>query len=350
MTQLLRILSIDGGGIRGILPGQIMVALEQKLQTKSGNANARVADYFDLVAGTSTGGILTCLYLCPDDNNPARPRFSASEAVDLYLKFGGTIFKNDLLNKFKTLDGVSEEKYPAAPMENILKTYFKDIKLSQLLRPCLITSYDISARTTHFFTQHDAVQNPAYDYLLWETARSTSAAPTYFEPALAHSLTGVTYPLVDGGVFANNPAMCAYAEARQQFKRLDGSKNVTAIDMFMVSIGTGSTKKSYPYDKAKKWGELGWVEPIIDILMSGASDTIDFQLKEIFDASDSNENYIRISPEIGGANSEMDDASAKNLQALKDAGTASAKKYDAELERIADFLVKSNTVDAGTVA
>ena len=350
MAQYLRILSIDGGGIRGILPGQIMVALEQKLQTKSGNPDARIADYFDLVAGTSTGGILTCLYLCPDEANSSRPRFSASEAVDLYLKYGGEIFKYDLARKLETMDGVREEKYPSAPIEKILQTYFKDLKLSQLLKPCLITSYNISARSTHFFTQHDAKQDPAYDYLLWEAARSTSAAPTYFEPMLAHSLTGMAYPLVDGGVFANNPAMCAYAEARMQFKREDSSKNVTAMDMFMVSVGTGSTKKSYPYEKAKKWGELGWIEPIIDILMSGASDTIDFQLKQIFDAIDSTENYIRISPEIGAASSEMDDASPKNLQALKAAGTASAQKYDAELERIAGFLVKSSASGNGAQA
>lgn len=341
MADLLRILSIDGGGIRGVLPGQVMIYLEKKIQERSGNPDARVSDYFELFAGTSTGGILTCLYLFPDEKNPSRPKYTASQAVDLYLKNGGEIFREELRHKIISLGGLTEEKYPADSIEKLLKEYFKDVKLNQLLKPCLITSYNINKRSTHFFTQHDACCDEAYNYRVWEVARSTSAAPTYFEPARAHAMNGVSYPLVDGGVFANNPAMCAYAEARQQFKRMDGSKNVTASDMFMLSIGTGSMKRSYEYEKAKGWGALGWIQPVLDIMMSGASDTVDFQLKQIFDAIDSSNNYVRIDPLLGEADTEMDNASDKNLQALKEAGIATTEKYKAELDRVADFLVKS---------
>ena len=83
--KLTKILSIDGGGIRGVIPGQILVRLEEKLKTLDKNPHARIADYFDLIAGTSTGGILTCLYLCPESAKSKRPRFSAQDAVDLYL-------------------------------------------------------------------------------------------------------------------------------------------------------------------------------------------------------------------------------------------------------------------------
>jgi uncharacterized protein len=338
---LLRILSIDGGGIRGVLPGQILVALEEKLQKKSGDTEARIADYFDLFAGTSTGGILTCLYLTPGSGNSLRPAFSAKDAVDIYLKNGGSIFKNDFRHQLYSAGGFTEEKYPSNAIEELLKSYFGDVRLSALLKPCIITSYNIYKRSTHFFTQHDAIQKAGYDYLVRDVARATSAAPTYFEPARVTSLSGVSYPLVDGGVFANNPALCAYAEARQQFKRDDGSKNVTATDMFMVSIGTGSVKKSYDYNKAIGWGSLGWIEPVLDIMMSGASDTVDFQLKQIFDAIDKSANYIRIDPEMGEADTEMDNASEENLKALKEAGIATSEKYEAELEHIADFLVKS---------
>lgn len=79
----MRILSIDGGGIRGILPGLILVCLEEKLKIKSGNPNARLGDFFDLVAGTSTGAILSAAYLCPNDKG--KPKFSAQEAVNFYL-------------------------------------------------------------------------------------------------------------------------------------------------------------------------------------------------------------------------------------------------------------------------
>lgn len=344
MANSFRILSIDGGGIRGILPGQVLVALEKKLQEKSENTNARIADYFDLIAGTSTGGILTCLYLCPDVKNPTRPMFSAQDAVDLYLKYGNNIFKENIRKKLRSLGGLTDEKYSAKILEKLLQIYFKEIKLSQLLRPCIIPSYNIFKRTTHFFTQHDAKENLGYDYFIRDVARATSAAPTYFEPARVHSLSQVSYPLVDGGVFANNPALCAYAEARQKFSRNDKSKNVTAADMYMVSIGTGSTKRSYDYDRAKGWGALGWIQPILDIMMSGASDTVDFQLQQIFDATDNAQNYIRINPEIGEAEPEMDDASVRNLQALKEAGIAAAEKQNDKLEMIANYLVNNKVI------
>ena len=86
-----KILSIDGGGIRGIIPGQILVALEKKLQEKSDNPQARLAEYFDLFAGTSTGGILTCICLCPSEVEPSKARFSAQDAVDLYMNHGEEI-------------------------------------------------------------------------------------------------------------------------------------------------------------------------------------------------------------------------------------------------------------------
>jgi len=127
MAGHFRILSIDGGGIRGILPGQVLVALEKKLQKKSGNPNARIADFFDMIAGTSTGGILTCLYLCPDEKNPARPRFTAQEAVDLYLKYGNDIFRDNIRQKLRSFGGLTDQKYSADSLENLLRKYFKEI-------------------------------------------------------------------------------------------------------------------------------------------------------------------------------------------------------------------------------
>ena len=104
----MRILSIDGGGIRGIIPGQMLVALEKKLAAKSGKPDARIADFFDLVAGTSTGAILAAAYLCPDSNG--RPKFSAQEAVDFYLEDGDEIFDVGFWRSIGTLGGKTDEK------------------------------------------------------------------------------------------------------------------------------------------------------------------------------------------------------------------------------------------------
>lgn len=335
MSDLTRILSIDGGGIRGIIPGQVLVSLEQKLQEYTNNPDAKIADYFDLIAGTSTGGILTCIYLCPDiDKNPARPRFSAEEAVNLYLRKGGKIFNTSLWQKIRSGGGIKDEKYDEKELEDTLISYLDDLKLSQLLKPCLITAYDIESRRAKFFTQHDAKRLEMHDYLVKEVARATSAAPTYFEAERLLSATGVPYPCIDGGVFANNPSLCAYSEVRKKF---DG--NPAAKDMAILSIGTGYVKKSYKYKDAKDWGMVEWIKPLIDIMMSGISETVDYQMTQIYDAVGQPDQYLRINGELHFADPDMDNASKDNLIALKQDGTRIAEEFDSQLDSFIQLLV-----------
>lgn len=331
-----RILSIDGGGIRGIIPGQILVILEDKLKAKTGNDNARIADYFDLISGTSTGGILTCAYLIPDLENPDqmnRPKFNARQVVDLYLKRGGDIFNVPLGHKLRTGGGVVDEMYPASALEKALDEYFGDIRLSGLLKPCLIPSYDIKRRMGHFFTQHDAAKNPGWDYLVKDVARATSAAPTYFECSNIKSLSDVSSPLVDGGVFVNNPTLCAFAEVQCEYK-------TSVSEMVILSLGTGFSKKEYDYNKAKDWGMIQWVKPIIDIMMSGVSEVVDYQLRQIFEGVDASNQYLRINTELPiDVSPDMDDASPENLKSLKELGTYTAQKYNAQLDALVELLV-----------
>ncbi len=331
--KLTRILSLDGGGIRGIIPGQILVKLEEKLKAKTGDEKARIADFFDLIAGTSTGGILACALLCPDPANPARPRFSAQEVVNLYLDRGDEIFSIPFFHKVRTAGGTLDEKYPTDELEKVLKDYFNDLKLSQLLRPCLISSYDITRRQAHFFTSHDALSKEGWDFYVKDVARATSAAPTYFDCADIKSLTDISYPLIDGGVFVNNPAICAYAEVHHKF-------DVTAKQMAILSLGTGYEKKSYDYNQAKDWGMLGWIKPLINIMMSGVSEVVDYQLSEIYQAVKAPGQYLRISTELPiTVNPEMDDASRENLMALKELGTETAQKFDSQLDDFIKYLV-----------
>ena len=346
VSKYTRILSIDGGGIRGILPGQILVDVEKKLKEKSGNPKARIADYVDLIAGTSTGGIITCALLCPDMNAPSCPQYSAEQIVGLYVDNGQTIFNADLFHRIVSLGGVLDEKYESDGIESVLERYFGEVKLSDLLRPCLVTSFDIKRSKGHFFYSHKAKRNEAWDFSVREVARATSAAPTYFEPAFDASVTGVTYPLIDGGVFVNNPALCAYSEARQVFKRRDSDTQVSARDMVILSLGTGYSEQSIDYDKAKDWGAIQWIKPLLSIMMSGVSQTVDFQLRQIFDAASEpdpaiREQYIRIEERLpSDVDPAMDCASDENMRALLAFGTEIAQQHDRELDRVVDYLLE----------
>jgi uncharacterized protein len=335
MSKLIKILSIDGGGIRGIIPGQILIYIENKFKEKTGNPDARIADYFDFFAGTSTGGILTCALLCPGENG--RPLFSAEQVADLYLKHGTDIFSRSTTKKMSSLGGMTDEKYSESELEKALENYFKDIKLSQLLRPCLITSYEIERRYAHFFTQHDAISKPGYDFFIRDVSRATSAAPTYFEAAKIKSTTDVSYTLVDGGVFANNPSLCAFCEANELFKK---DKPVPVDDILLLSLGTGNVKRSYDYDIAKDWGKVGWVRPVLDIMMSGVSETVEFQMGQLFSSMGKPEQYIRINPNLGQASSDLDNASVENINALKEAGIYCAESNYEKLDKIVDRLLE----------
>ncbi len=333
MAKFTRILSIDGGGIRGIVPGQILVYVEKLLKEVSGNDRTRIADYFDLIAGTSTGGILTCVYLCPAPDDPTTPRFSAEEAVELYLERGDEIFDVPMWHKFKSGGGVFDERYPAEGLENVLEDYLGILELKSLIKPCLITAYDIKRRQAHFFTQHDAKDNAGQNFYVRDVARATSAAPTYFECALVKSFSNITYPLIDGGVFANNPSLCAYAEAR-------GFPNSpTAKDMVLLSLGTGQSKVPYYYREAKDWGLAEWAKPVIDIMMSGVSETVDYQLQQMYAAVRKPNHYLRIQPQLRHASPEMDNASMENMAALKELGSYTAEEKKKELAAFAKLLV-----------
>jgi patatin-like phospholipase/acyl hydrolase len=347
MSKKIRILSIDGGGIRGIIPGTILTQLEKVLQKKANDDTRKLGDFFDMIAGTSTGGILACLYLMPD--NEKKALYSAQSALDLYLKKGHLIFDRTLWQKIESFGGVTHEKYSEDPIYTLLTEYFKNEDLSNFIKPSLITAYDITDRKAVFFTSTDARTNDMYNFKVRDVARSTSAAPTYFPPAHIRSLNDQLFTLVDGGMFANNPALCAYAEARktnfsQALNDSDKKDKPTAQDMIIVSLGTGSVKKMYHYKDFDHAGEIKWLQPVIDILMSGNSETVAYQLTQMYLtlSEEFQHNYFRLEPELKEACSEMDIATEENINNLYQAGLTYVHDNINMLEKIAEKIVEND--------
>lgn len=341
MSKKIKILSIDGGGIRGIIPGTILNYIESEIQKRTNNPDSRLADHFDLVAGTSTGGILTCTYLMCDENGQSK--YSAADALNIYLERGGDIFSLSFWRKLWTIFGIRRPKYSVDALESALHDYFGDTMTADLKRPCIITSYDIRDRKAVFFNKVDGVNNPVRNYKVKDVARATSAAPTYFKPARIKSAIDAPLVLVDGGVFANNPTLCAYAEARTlDFGKQDTPGNIafpSAEDMFVLSLGTGTDQEPYYYDKAKNWGMVSWIQPIIDIMMSGNSETVDYQLKQMFKAVKKQGSYHRIQPSLHNAKSQMDDVSPQNLNALHEAGLVYIANNEEKINKVIDQIL-----------
>lgn len=319
-----KILSIDGGGIRGVIPAMLLVAIEERTEKP-------VSSLFDLIAGTSTGGILAAGLAAPKgpDDGPGspEPKFKASDLLELYEERGKDIFKRSFWERFSSFGGLTDEKYPREGIEGVLKTYFGDIQLKDVLTEILVTSYEIEERHPYFFKSAKAKSDPAErNHFLRDVARATSAAPTYFEPAEVHTAGGsgdrIRY-LVDGGVFANNPSLCAYAEAMRLGKPAD--------KVLVVSLGTGVGTRPIDHDKAKDWGIVGWVRPVIDVMMDGVADAVHYQLRQMLPE----ERYYRFNTYLREAVDDMDAANRANINALK-----------REAERILDDKAAGKKLDA----
>ena len=305
----MRILAIDGGGIRGIIPATVLADLERR-------AARPVAELFDLVAGTSTGGILGCGLL-----HPTRLR-SAASLVELYREEGPRIFRLPLGRRIATGFGLLEERYADDGLNAVLERELGDAPLSHARRDLLLTAYDLEERRPYLYKSW---RPAAVRQTLWEAARATSAAPTYFEPLRAiDPQTGRVMSLVDGGVYAVNPSLCALAEVRR--RNLPGTPR-------LVSLGTGQLTRRIRHEEAAGWGRVEWVRPLLDVVFDGVADTVDYQAVHLLDGR-----YDRFQVALEGASDALDDARPENVARLEARARELAASSAAALDRLAQEL------------
>lgn len=350
-----RILSLDGGGIRGIIPAIILEYVENKLIEITGNKHARIADYFDLVAGTSTGGILSCFYLAPNPNQGSdipSSKYKASKALKFYSEKGYHIFNASKRNSWFGLRQLfNATQYNPAFLEGLFVKEFGEMKMKDLLKPCIVTTYDMEQKTSFFFSSRESHYKKR-DFYVRDVLRSTSAAPTYFPPATITNLkTGVKMINIDGGMFANNPSVCAFAESSKSvFPQIEHPQ---ASDMLILSIGTGAGQFVLPnIEKSDRWGVIGWAKSVPGMMMDGNIDSVNYEMKELFGKLDhpNQRNYKRIDVPVDQRNYalNMADASEENIKALKIAGKAALEsaldetEQEYGLDRFIELLIENS--------
>jgi uncharacterized protein len=312
-----KVLCIDGGGIRGLIPALVLAEIERR-------TGRRAAELVDLVAGTSTGGILACGLTRPGPDG--RPRYSAKELAGIYVEEGPSIFRRSLLKRIFSVDGWVDERYEDDGLNAALTRYLGDAALSESLTDVLVTAYDISGRFAFFFRSARARSDPTYDFPLVQVARATGAAPTYFEPAEVTDVAGArTYPLIDGGVYAVNPSLCAYADVA-------AAGRAGELEL-MLSIGTGEHTRSYTFEETRWWGQLEWARPVLDIVFDGIADTTEFEAATLM-----GDRYVRLQTELGAASDDLDDASERNLAALRVEAEQLIAASEPELDRVCAIL------------
>ena len=289
------ILSIDGGGMKGYIPCAVLVELERR-------TGKSCFDLFDMVAGTSIGGILACLI------STGR---SATEALKFFTEDGPVIFGHQQV--FGT-HGIIEPRYAAEPIEKCLKARLGDVTLASCKKPLLVPAFDLVRYAPYFFKS----TRPDTPYLLWQVARATSSAQTYFP---AFELNGMI--LWDGGNAANNPAACAVAEAARAFGRTEPFR--------VLSLCCGAAQSALPPKQLINAGLVKVGVETMGMLFEANDKLPDYVLRQLMPDS-----YFRISPTFTHSLS-IDGADSSALLALQYEAAACIRDSSAILEAFINF-------------
>lgn len=327
MKKVIRILAIDGGGIRGIIPALVLTEIEKR-------SGKPVSQLFDFVSGTSTGSILALGLVKPDkDGNSA---YSAEDIAGLYQSHGKTVFPkippllSFMIKKLQNLCLI-HANYPSSFLQNIFRDIFNDAKMSESLIDVLIPAYDIERRSALLFTNRKARADKCYNLKMCQVAYAANAAPTFFDPIrISISDTTDYYTLLDGGIFANNPSLCALIEARKFYP--------DAEEFIVVSIGTGEPTRKYELERVKKWKLSIWGRHLLNMVGDGISDTVNYQMEQLLPEKDGQKRYYRLQVLLHPNNECIDNASPENIEELKDLAYKLIQDNNEEINRLCAIL------------
>jgi len=270
------ILSLDGGGVRGVFTVQLLIALErhlkEELQGEYNLSDFRLSDTLDMVAGTSIGGILALGLNAPSIEDPNRP-FSLGELEALFDDEGHRIFPKGLWQSARniyTLWGLRRPKYNRNGIDSVLNEYFGDHLITETQTNVFVTTVDTDARKMRRLNSWTMKENKQYQ--IKEAAACTSAAPTIFKTKVVEREEVASLKGADGGIVANNPVELAVAKCRDLFP---GS------DYLIISMGTGKEDKSIPWNLIRFGGAIHWIYPLISSILDITQSINDQNMEEI---------------------------------------------------------------------
>jgi uncharacterized protein len=240
--------------------------------------------------------------------------------VALYEEEGPKIFDRSVWQRIRSAEGLLDEKYDAGALDRALERFLADKRLSESRPDLVVPAYDMSEPGPYFFKSRKAREDASEDFPLSVVARATSAAPTYFEP-----LPVGPRALIDGGVFAVNPAMSAFAEV-MRFQ--------PTAEVLLLSLGTGERTRKRTFADVDDWGLVEWARPILDVVFDGQSDAVHYQLTHALEDG----RYWRMQVELDLASDDLDDSSSGNLKLLRKHAEDLIDRESARLDEIVAAL------------
>ncbi|MBO6212694.1 Patatin-like phospholipase/acyl hydrolase [Algoriella xinjiangensis] len=339
------LLSLDGGGIRGIISCVILKYIEDKLKEQDCE-DAKIGDYVDFIAGTSTGALIASLLLLPSDEHPKKAKHSITDALNIYLGEGKNIFSKTFWTILNNPLAVFKDNFSTVVLESQLELVFKKTELKNLIRPCALVAYDTEHQKPKIFNSIDGI-SPFRNFYIKDVCRASSAAPTYFEPAKIKSFAEQEFSCIDGGVFANNPTFCGFIESQKinfskYFKdalKFDGTAPLQ--EFVTISIGNGSRAKSYKHSELAGISKSKWVDPLVDIFISTGVNMVDMEMKSMYDLLKPKyqHNYYRFNPEIPESSIDLGNVSNANIKTLLDVANDYVAKNKEYLDEVVQKLI-----------
>ncbi len=339
MTEMIKILACDGGGIRGLLTTIILEALEEEI--KAINPEASITSCFDMFAGTSTGSIIACGLA--NGMSPSRIReFYVATGAKIFPNMSGNFWLSSLLRRLQQAR-LSLPLFDPAGLESVLKSetvFPPNLLLGDLQKETLCVSYDTYNRKAVVFKSTDSKSSQVP---VWQVCRASSAAPAAYpgyllsephflrdhqaggraEGDLERQIPREGLPLIDGGILANNPVLCAIAEKVNKLSKQDPlSKDNPLQKLLVASFGTGQSSRRITPNNVRTWGAISWSElprgiPLFQVCADGSADSIDYIAASLL-----RENYQRYQPVYAEITSVFQ-ADADNLKKI----AATANNY-----------------------
>ncbi len=348
--KTLRILSIDGGGLRGVVPVTILTELQNRIPKKKNNHKKEIWECFDLIAGTSTGGLIASAITLKDEKSiDPRAKYSLNEILNIYINRGKEIFPehNWFANRWHDLKDIWRPIFSEEGIAKVFRDTVGESRISDCLTNILISTYDLNNNIPLFFKSIDHKYDSNLDAQLYDICRATSAGPTYLPTYRFNYPKNPKEELphrncIDGGVFVNNPSMAALAEVLKNTKDYDATFQTNETpdlkNIFVLSIGTGTYSNSIKDKKSAYKGELFWAENISEIMMRGVNKTTHYEMTEIM----KEDNYLRLTINIDKEeHSEMSDSSQGTTDYLIEATQTQVLNNIQLMNKLDNFIIKS---------
>lgn len=319
----IRILAIDGGGVLGIIPSQVLAGLERAM-------GRPVASMFDLIVGTSVGALVGLLLTCPHEGTGG-PRYAADELTDLFMRNASRMFAPRPVRHRRCPALSLGSVYRTDAMEAVIRDHLGAAAMRSALTRVGALTFDMLSQKLMMLRSEGSGPLDGAVGRMWEAARAATAAPSYFDPVIVRAAMGGAPEacLIDAGVCANSPGLIAFQEAVRLRATLGGAGPVSVL-----SLGCGVRTANVDAERVARWPRVRWICPLLSMMTGASGALVDGQMGEL--AAAGLLRYHRVESDLSGtpaAPGSFDDGRKTALRAARDLGLAAFERERAALER-----------------